>query len=323
MKSARTGDAPLCGSRPNEWAWCGERRLPLMPKAFAVLRQLVDHAGRLITKADLLESVWRGTAVSEAALTSCIRDLRKALGDSPTAPRYIETVHRRDSGSSGRSLLRIRPCSRQSPAMGKAERSAPPAPPMLVGREAELGRLRELLEEAMNRRRQLVFVTGEPGIGRRRWSKLFSRRSERSNTCASGRGQCVEQYGAGEAYLPVLERSEALGRETRGGRDRCRFQAACADMLAQLPAILHDEDLEAVQRRAQGARATGCCASWSKPSTSSPWLRPSSSSSKTCTGERLVHDRPARHATHAGASITLAGARNVSTGRRGRQRSPR
>ena len=33
----------------NEWAWCGERRLDLMPKTFAVLRYLIDHAGRLIT----------------------------------------------------------------------------------------------------------------------------------------------------------------------------------------------------------------------------------------------------------------------------------
>src|SRR4030095_12908402 len=80
MTSARTGDAPAVRiEAENEWAWCGERRLLLMPKAFAVLRQLVDHAGRLITKADLLESVWSGTVVSEAALTSCIRDLRKAL----------------------------------------------------------------------------------------------------------------------------------------------------------------------------------------------------------------------------------------------------
>ena len=38
----------------NEWAWCGERRLQLTPRAFAVLRHLVEHAGRLITKEELL-----------------------------------------------------------------------------------------------------------------------------------------------------------------------------------------------------------------------------------------------------------------------------
>src|SRR5512145_130106 len=79
----------------NEWAWCGQRRLPLTPKAFAVLRHLVEHAGRLVTKDELLTAVWRDTVVSEAALTTCIRDLRKSLDDSSRTPRYIETVHRR------------------------------------------------------------------------------------------------------------------------------------------------------------------------------------------------------------------------------------
>src|SRR5215831_17157530 len=76
-------------------AWSGEQRLQLMPKAFALLRHLVDHPGRLITKEDLVRSVWHGAIVSDAALSTCIRDLRKALGDSPDTPRYIETVHRR------------------------------------------------------------------------------------------------------------------------------------------------------------------------------------------------------------------------------------
>src|SRR5216684_5467362 len=79
----------------NEWAWCGARRLKLTPRAFAVLRHLVEHRGRLITKDELLTTVWRDAIVSDAALASCIRDLRKALADSSGAPRYIETVHRR------------------------------------------------------------------------------------------------------------------------------------------------------------------------------------------------------------------------------------
>src|SRR6266849_7434100 len=103
MKPSRTGDASAVRiEAENECAWCGERRLHLMPKAFAVLRHLVDHAGRLITKEELLTRVWRDAIVSEAALTTCIRDLRKALGDSPDAPRYIETVTGGVSASSGR-----------------------------------------------------------------------------------------------------------------------------------------------------------------------------------------------------------------------------
>jgi DNA-binding winged helix-turn-helix (wHTH) protein len=102
MKPPRTADVPAIRIEPeNELAWCGEQRLPLMPRAFAVLRYLVDHAGLLVTKEELLTRVWRDAIVSDAALTTCIRDLRKALGDSPDTPRYIETVHRRGFGFIG------------------------------------------------------------------------------------------------------------------------------------------------------------------------------------------------------------------------------
>lgn len=50
--------------------------------------------GRLVTKERFMGEVWRGVPVTDEALTQCIRALRKALGDSATAPRYIETVPR-------------------------------------------------------------------------------------------------------------------------------------------------------------------------------------------------------------------------------------
>ena len=79
----------------NERVWRGEQVLKLTPKAFAVVRYLIEHAGRLVTKAQLLGAVWPDTVVSEWALTSCMRELRKVLQDTPKAPQYIETVHRR------------------------------------------------------------------------------------------------------------------------------------------------------------------------------------------------------------------------------------
>src|SRR5262245_50059123 len=88
-RSKASGAAPAIRIEPeNEWAWCGERRLALTPKAFAVLRHLVEHAGRLITKDELMTTVWRDAIVSDSALISCIRDLRRALSDSPAVPRY-------------------------------------------------------------------------------------------------------------------------------------------------------------------------------------------------------------------------------------------
>ena len=58
QKPARAGKLPAVRiEAANEWAWCGDERLPLMPRAFAVLRHLVEHAGRLITKDELLATV--------------------------------------------------------------------------------------------------------------------------------------------------------------------------------------------------------------------------------------------------------------------------
>ena len=60
-----------------------------------MLEVLVAHAGNPVSKEDLFASVWSDTAVSDDALTSCIQELRRALGDDSKQPRFIETRHRR------------------------------------------------------------------------------------------------------------------------------------------------------------------------------------------------------------------------------------
>ena len=55
MRRGRPGELPAVRiEAENEWAWCGQRRLELAPRAFAVLRHLVEHPGRLVTKDELL-----------------------------------------------------------------------------------------------------------------------------------------------------------------------------------------------------------------------------------------------------------------------------
>ena len=107
----------------------------------------------------------------------------------------------------------------------------------------------------MDGQRQLVFVTGEPGIGKTALVEAFLAADRRTDEpLRIGRGQCVEQYGAGEAYLPVLEALGRLGRDA--ARATSSFEVLkqhAPTWLAQLPALLADQDLEAVQRRAQGA----------------------------------------------------------------------
>src|SRR5436309_528019 len=69
--------------------------LALPPKAYDLLVALVVHAGRLVTKEDLLKEVWAGTFVEEANLSYTVSLLRKTLGDENEPYRYIETVPKR------------------------------------------------------------------------------------------------------------------------------------------------------------------------------------------------------------------------------------
>ncbi len=65
------------------------------PRPFDLLLDLLTHAGRVVGKAELFERVWHGVAVTDNALTRAMKDLRRAIGDRASSPRYIDTVARR------------------------------------------------------------------------------------------------------------------------------------------------------------------------------------------------------------------------------------
>src|SRR5262249_28579877 len=79
----------------NACLWRGTQPIALTPKAFDVLQYLVTHPDRLVTKDTLLDAVWPETAISEAVLRIAIGELRRTLGDTAQAPRFIATMHRR------------------------------------------------------------------------------------------------------------------------------------------------------------------------------------------------------------------------------------
>jgi len=74
-------------------AWRGDQELDLTPKEFDVLRLLVEHAGRVVTRAQLLRDVWETTwAGSSKTVDMHLSWLRRKLGDAASNPRYITTV---------------------------------------------------------------------------------------------------------------------------------------------------------------------------------------------------------------------------------------
>jgi TolB-like protein/DNA-binding winged helix-turn-helix (wHTH) protein/Tfp pilus assembly protein PilF len=79
----------------NHCLWRGQERVQIPPKAFDVLRYLVENPGRLVTPDELLEALWPETYVNPEILRKYILDIRKTLGDRPDKPVFIETVTKR------------------------------------------------------------------------------------------------------------------------------------------------------------------------------------------------------------------------------------
>ncbi len=235
----------------NECLWQGPQAIALRPKAFAVLKLLVEHPGQLVTKKKLLETVWPETYVGDAVLKASIRQLREAMGDDAAAPCYIETAHRRgyrfigfaDSQAGGAGV-------RESAA---SVLSSPEAPSAVLGREAEFATLREWVDRGLAGDRQIVFVTGEPGIGK---TSLVNSLLQQVSAVARvwiARGQCLEQFGAGEAYLPVLEGLSRLARAPGGDRIIELLRQHAPTWLHQLPSLLPPGEREALRQQAAGA----------------------------------------------------------------------
>ena len=239
--------------------WRDDALVPLPPKPFAVLATLVAHAGQVVTKEALFDAAWPDTAVTDGVLKGCIRQIRRALGERAGTASCIATMHRRG----------YRFCVPVTPIAGPGTGAVPdgrftavgplaPSPVVaaspagLVGREAELAQLQQWWAQACQGRRQVVFITGEAGIGKTTLVDAFVAAGGRHGGRRSARGQCIEHYGAGEAYLPLLEALGQLGRGPDGAHLVALLHQSAPTWLVHLPALVPAADYEAVQRRAGG-----------------------------------------------------------------------
>ena len=72
----------------------GGQPCPVEPQVFALLALLVENRERLVSRDEIIEKIWEGRVVSDAAVASRVKSARQALGDSGSEQRYIRTVHR-------------------------------------------------------------------------------------------------------------------------------------------------------------------------------------------------------------------------------------
>src|SRR5215470_12503179 len=79
----------------NHCLWRGDERVSLTPKAFDLLRYLVDHCDRLVTHDEILDALWKDTYVNQEVVKKYILRIRKVLGDRPDTPQFIRTFPKR------------------------------------------------------------------------------------------------------------------------------------------------------------------------------------------------------------------------------------
>src|SRR5438093_10655687 len=146
----------FCLDPSEQRLWHGAEEIHLRPKTFGVLSYLLQNRGRLVSKQELLEALWRETAVTHGVLKGCISEIRRRLEHRLHGSHLIETRNRR-----GYLLTASVDVSRREPASdgrGASESAAldrnltsgsPPAATELIGRSRDIASLMGHLEVAM------------------------------------------------------------------------------------------------------------------------------------------------------------------------------
>uniref|UniRef100_Q022K7 Transcriptional regulator, putative ATPase, winged helix family n=1 Tax=Solibacter usitatus (strain Ellin6076) TaxID=234267 RepID=Q022K7_SOLUE len=218
--------------------------MPLTPKAFDVLRYVVEHADRVVTHDELLEAIWPQTYVNPEGIRKYVLEIRKVLGDQRNPPFFIETLPKRGY----RFIAKVSDERKAAPSGAIAGAAGD-----MVGRAAALAQLAACLKLAADGQRQIVFVTGEAGIGKTTLVDMFQQYVHGQLDVRIARGQCIEGFGGIEAYYPMLE---AVGSLLQQGDDDSLVRTLAKrapTWLIQFPALVKPEQREPLQREILGS----------------------------------------------------------------------
>lgn len=221
----------------------GEVRIT--PKSLSLLCLLAERAGQVVSKEEIFQRVWPDTTVSDSALTSCIQELRGALQDSARQPKFIETVHRRGYRFAAQ-IGKDHPTASSSPVAPILTADFP-----FVGREESMTQMSDAWRLADLGKRQVLFITGDPGSGKTTMVSAFLAEAARNGTRVSW-GQCAQHFGAGEAYEPLLEAMTRLCRQVGGDRFISIMERSGPTWLAQMPSLLSPARFAAFQQTSAG-----------------------------------------------------------------------
>ncbi|HEX5906314.1 MAG TPA: AAA family ATPase, partial [Propionibacteriaceae bacterium] len=210
------------------------------PQVFDVLAYLIRHRDRLVTKHELMDQVWHDRFISDSAITSRIKAARRATGDDGERQSVIRTVH----GRGYRFVADVaQPVARPEPAET--------ATAGFVGRNDELATLWRSLAAAESGTRQLMLISGEPGIGKTAMVEAFLAGLNGTIELV-GVGQC-HPVGAGEPYAPVLDAIFDLAKGPAAAEVLRCLNAVAPGWLLQLPALVDVDHESSLVNRTLGA----------------------------------------------------------------------
>jgi DNA-binding winged helix-turn-helix (wHTH) protein/tetratricopeptide (TPR) repeat protein len=210
-------------------AWHAGRRIRIRGKPFGLLDRLARDVGRVVSKDRLMAELWPAQMVSQWALTSAVRDVRRALSELGVAETIrIEAVRGRGYRLSMPAAATAENAAQRSPSATARH------PGTLVGRETELGRLDAAVEDALAGRSRTILVTGPAGIGK-------SRLAAQLETLASARGVDVFwgrcQEGDGPPLWPWAEIVRALVKSRDPDDIRPILRAVAPELIDVLPSL--------------------------------------------------------------------------------------
>jgi DNA-binding winged helix-turn-helix (wHTH) protein/tetratricopeptide (TPR) repeat protein len=226
----------------NHCLWRGDERLSLTPKAFDLLRYLVEHADRLVTQDEILDALWADTFVNQEVVKKYVLGIRKVLGDRRDKPQFIRTFPKR-----GYQFVAPVVEDRPTPTITRRETTK------VVDRRDARAQLEGFLDRAILGERQIVFVTGDAGVGKTTLVDLFVKSAGGLPDLWIARGQCVEGFGGQEPYYPMLTAFEHLVHASDDQRFIDTLATRAPTWLVQFPSRVKADQQDTLRRDTLGA----------------------------------------------------------------------
>jgi DNA-binding winged helix-turn-helix (wHTH) protein/tetratricopeptide (TPR) repeat protein len=184
--------------------------LEVEPRVLDLLLYLVERKERVVGKRELLDAVWEGRIVSDAAMARAIHSARKLIGDPEAIRTFYGRGYRFVAASPAETApSRVDRSAHEEAPRSKSISSGRSPSPLLVGRDSDLALAAECLDAALQGQTRGLIMTGEAGVGKTALCERIAQISTERGVLAVW-GRCSEVPGA-PAYWPFTQVLRSIG----------------------------------------------------------------------------------------------------------------